>query len=77
MKTNRMMPQFFEKYELMELLLKNLKRVGERYLLKKMLPDFSEEEVLDMEFEQHCRYAIKNGAHSIVFFLRLFMFSKV
>lgn len=57
MKTNRMMPQLFEKYELMDCSKKPRKR-GREVPVLKMLPHFSEEEVLDIEFGQHCRCAI-------------------
>ena len=59
---------FFEQYEKMNRSQKGLEGAGEWYVLKNMLPDFSEKDVLDLGcgFGWHCRYAIENGAKSVI-----------
>lgn len=59
---------FFEQYEKMSRSQKGLESAGEWYVLKEMLPDFTNKTVLDLGcgFGWHCRYAIENGAKSVV-----------
>ncbi|WP_313381455.1 class I SAM-dependent methyltransferase [Proteiniphilum saccharofermentans] len=59
---------FFEQYEKMNRSQKGLEAAGEWYVLKNMLPDFTGKDVLDLGcgFGWHCRYAIENGAKSVV-----------
>lgn len=59
---------FFEQYEKMLRSQKGLEGAGEWPALKKMLPDFSGKDVLDLGcgFGWHCRYAIEKGAKSII-----------
>lgn len=61
-------PSFFEQYSKMHRSQKGLEGAGEWHALKRMLPDFSEKEVLDLGcgFGWHCRYAIENGAKSVI-----------
>lgn len=55
---------FFEKYSKMERSIKGLEGAGEWHILKNMLPDFKDKNVLDIGcgFGWHCRYAIDQGA---------------
>lgn len=59
---------FFEKYSNMDRSKKGLAGAGEWYELKKMLPDFSGKRVLDLGcgFGWHCKYAVENGAVSVI-----------
>lgn len=59
---------FFDKYSKMERSKNGLESAGEWHELKKMLPDFQGKRVLDLGcgFGWHCRYAIENGAKSVV-----------
>lgn len=59
---------FFDKYSNMERSKKGLEGAGEWHELKKMLPDFQGKRVLDLGcgFGWHCRFAIENGAKSVV-----------
>ena len=59
---------FFEQYSAMDRSKQGLKGAGEWYVLRKMLPDFTGKDVLDMGcgFGWHCRYAIENGARSVI-----------
>lgn len=59
---------FFEKYSNMDRSKKGLEGAGEWYQLKKLLPDFQGKRVLDLGcgFGWHCRYAVENGAKSVV-----------
>ncbi|KPH13737.1 bifunctional 2-polyprenyl-6-hydroxyphenol methylase/3-demethylubiquinol 3-O-methyltransferase UbiG [Chryseobacterium sp. ERMR1:04] len=59
---------FFKQYEKMLRSQKGLEGAGEWPALKKMLPDFSGKDVLDLGcgFGWHCRYAIENGAKSVI-----------
>ncbi|PQA95789.1 SAM-dependent methyltransferase [Chryseobacterium shigense] len=59
---------FFEQYEKMLRSQKGLEGAGEWPALKKMLPDFKGKNVLDLGcgFGWHCRYAIENGAKSVI-----------
>lgn len=59
---------FFEQYEKMNRSQKGLEAAGEWTELKSMLPDFSGKDTLDLGcgFGWHCRYAIENGAKSVV-----------
>lgn len=59
---------FFDKYSNMNRSKNGLEGAGEWHELKKMLPDFQGKRVLDLGcgFGWHCRYAIENGAKSVV-----------
>lgn len=59
---------FFEKYRNMDRSKKGLEAAGEWHELRKMLPDFHGKRVLDLGcgFGWHCRFAIENGAKSVV-----------
>lgn len=59
---------FFKQYEKMLRSQKGLEGAGEWPALKKMLPAFSGKDVLDLGcgFGWHCRYAIENGAKSVI-----------
>lgn len=59
---------FFDKYSNMERSKSGLEGAGEWHELKKMLPDFQDKRVLDLGcgFGWHCRYAIENGAKSVI-----------
>lgn len=60
--------KFFEQYANMTRSQKGLKGAGEWHVLKKMLPGFTGKDVLDLGcgFGWHCRYAIENGAKSVI-----------
>lgn len=69
MKENRYDDEsFFNQYKQMARSVNGLKAAGEWHELKKMLPDFNEKRVLDLGcgFGWHCRYAIEQGAKSVV-----------
>lgn len=59
---------FFDKYSNMERSKNGLESAGEWHELKNMLPNFNGKRVLDLGcgFGWHCRYAIENGAKSVV-----------
>ncbi|MGE5630683.1 MAG: class I SAM-dependent methyltransferase [Caulobacteraceae bacterium] len=59
---------FFDKYSNMERSKYGLDAAGEWHELRKMLPDFQGKRVLDLGcgFGWHCRYAIENGAKSVI-----------
>lgn len=59
---------FFGQYEKMLRSQKGLEGAGEWHALKKMLPDFTGKDVLDLGcgFGWHCRYAVENGAKSVI-----------
>lgn len=59
---------FFDKYSNMERSKNGLESAGEWHELKKMLPDFHDKRVLDLGcgFGWHCRFAIENGAKSVI-----------
>ncbi|MCT2407776.1 class I SAM-dependent methyltransferase [Chryseobacterium antibioticum] len=59
---------FFGQYEKMLRSQKGLEGAGEWHALKKMLPDFTKKDVLDLGcgFGWHCRYAVENGAKSVI-----------
>jgi len=59
---------FFDKYSNMERSKKGLEGAGEWHELKKMLPSFEGKRVLDLGcgFGWHCRFAIENGAKSVI-----------
>ncbi|MCH3963765.1 MAG: class I SAM-dependent methyltransferase [Clostridium sp.] len=59
---------FFEKYRNMDRSKKGLEAAGEWHELRKMLPDFHGKKVLDLGcgFGWHCRFAIENGAKSVI-----------
>lgn len=59
---------FFEQYNKMLRSQQGLQGAGEWYILKNMLPDFIDKDVLDLGcgFGWHCRYAIENGAKSVI-----------
>ncbi|MBT2622998.1 class I SAM-dependent methyltransferase [Chryseobacterium sp. ISL-6] len=59
---------FFEQYKKMLRSQQGLEGAGEWYVLKNMLPDFTGKNVLDLGcgFGWHCRYAMENGAQSVV-----------
>ncbi|WP_458796238.1 class I SAM-dependent methyltransferase [Chryseobacterium proteolyticum] len=61
-------PSFFRQYEKMLRSQLGLEGAGEWYVLKDMLPDFTEKNVLDLGcgFGWHCRYAIEQGAKSVI-----------
>lgn len=61
-------PYFFDQYEKMLRSQLGLEGAGEWHALKNMLPDFKGKKVLDLGcgFGWHCRYAIENGAISVV-----------
>lgn len=69
MKENRYDDEsYFNQYKQMARSVNGLKAAGEWHELKKMLPDFNEKRVLDLGcgFGWHCRYAIEQGAKSVV-----------
>ena len=61
-------PSFFEQYGKMLRSQQGLEGAGEWYVLQKMLPHFTEKTVLDLGcgFGWHCRYAIEQGAKSVI-----------
>ena len=61
-------PSFFDQYEKMLRSQLGLEGAGEWHTLKNMLPDFKGKNVLDLGcgFGWHCRYAIENGAKSVI-----------
>ncbi|MBV8328592.1 class I SAM-dependent methyltransferase [Chryseobacterium sp.] len=61
-------PSFFDQYEKMLRSRIGLEGAGEWHTLKNMLPDFKGKTVLDLGcgFGWHCRYAIENGATSVI-----------
>lgn len=60
--------KFFDEYKKMDRSQRGLKGAGEWYTLKQMLPSFENKDVLDLGcgYGWHCRYAIENGAKSVV-----------
>lgn len=61
-------PEFFSQYSQMERSVKGLEGAGEWHILRKMFPGFEGKRVLDLGcgFGWHCRYAIEQGAQSVV-----------
>jgi len=61
-------PAFFDQYKKMLRSEKGLEGAGEWHVLRDMLPDFTGKDVLDLGcgFGWHCRYAMENGARSVV-----------
>ncbi|MDF2985284.1 MAG: methylase involved in ubiquinone/menaquinone biosynthesis [Eubacterium sp.] len=59
---------FFDKYSNMDRSRNGLEAAGEWHELRKMLPDFRGKRVLDLGcgFGWHCRYAVENGAKSVI-----------
>ncbi len=59
---------FFDKYSNMKRSKNGLEAAGEWHELKNMLPNFQGKRVLDLGcgFGWHCRYAIENGAKSVI-----------
>lgn len=59
---------FFEKYSQMNRSVKGLSGAGEWSTLKELLPDFSDKSVLDLGcgYGWHDRYAVENGAKSVI-----------
>lgn len=59
---------FFKQYSQMLRSLEGLKGAGEWHILKTLLPDFKGKSVLDLGcgFGWHCRYAVEQGAISVV-----------
>lgn len=69
MKENKYDEQtFFEHYKQMARSQEGLRAAGEWHEFKKMLPDFKGKSVLDLGcgFGWHCRYALEQGAQSVV-----------
>ncbi|AZA99891.1 class I SAM-dependent methyltransferase [Chryseobacterium joostei] len=61
-------PSFFDQYEKMLRSQLGLEGAGEWHALKHMLPDFTGKKILDLGcgFGWHCRYAMENGAKSVI-----------
>lgn len=59
---------FFKQYSQMQRSVEGLAGAGEWHVLRKILPDFKGKRVLDLGcgFGWHCRYAIEQGAKSVV-----------
>lgn len=59
---------FFDAYSTMDRSIRGLEGANEWHELKKMLPDFQGKRVLDIGcgFGWHCRYALEQGAASVV-----------
>jgi SAM-dependent methyltransferase len=59
---------FFDKYSNMERSKNGLESAGEWRELKKLLPNFQGKRVLDLGcgFGWHCRFAMENGANSVI-----------
>lgn len=59
---------FFEKYNQMNRSQKGLAGAGEWSTLQPMLPDFDGKDVLDLGcgYGWHDRYAVENGANSVI-----------
>jgi cyclopropane fatty-acyl-phospholipid synthase-like methyltransferase len=59
---------FFDKYKQMPRSVEGLKAAGEWHVFQKMLPNLENKRVLDLGcgFGWHCRYAIEQGAKSVV-----------
>lgn len=59
---------FFDKYSNMERSKNGLEGAGEWHELRKMLPYLRDKRVLDLGcgFGWHCRYAVENGARSVI-----------
>jgi len=59
---------FFEQYGKMSRSLKGLDGAGEWHVLKEMLPNLDGKKMLDLGcgYGWHCRYAIENGALSVI-----------
>ncbi len=60
--------QFFNQYKQMPRSVRGLQAAGEWPELQRMLPDFENKRVLDLGcgFGWHCRYAVAQGAKSVV-----------
>lgn len=60
--------EFFNKYKQMPRSVEGLKAAGEWHVFEKMMPNLNDKRVLDLGcgFGWHCRYAIKQGAKSVV-----------
>ncbi|MDM1293018.1 class I SAM-dependent methyltransferase [Sphingobacterium sp. N143] len=60
--------EFFKEYEKMYRSQKGLLGAGEWPAFQQLLPDFKGKDVLDLGcgFGWHCRYAIENGANSVI-----------
>lgn len=59
---------FFNKYKQMPRSVEGLKAAGEWHVLKRMLPALENKRILDLGcgFGWHCRYAVEQGARSVV-----------